>query len=176
MEIKIYKTSQDIFNLNYAKIEKLEGWGKQSVSNLKYSIDQKKNISLEKFIFSLGIRHIGLEGAKLISKHTKSSKNFLSLIKNKNYDELGNLDGIGETQINSIKSFFRNSINLSILEELGDILSIRNVKEIKSNGPLNNKTFMLTGKLLNMSRSEAKSIIEQNSGYIISNVSKNLII
>ena len=58
--------------LDYSKIEVLEGWGKQSVRNLRYSIDQKKNISLERFIYSLGIRHIGFEGARLISKNLKS--------------------------------------------------------------------------------------------------------
>ena len=172
--LKLIKFPQDIFSLNYQKIENLEGWGKQSVSNLRYSIQQKKNISLEKFIYSLGIRHIGLEGAKLISRHVRSSKNFLSLIKNKNYDEIANLDGIGDTQINSIKNFFLNKINLKILIDLEAILSINDVKEIKNDGPLNNKTFMLTGKLSNMSRSEAKSIIEKNSGYIVSNVSKKL--
>ena len=61
------------------KIEKLEGWGRLSVENLKYSINQKKNISLERFIFALGIRHIGLENAKLLSKHFISFSNFQNL-------------------------------------------------------------------------------------------------
>ena len=72
---------QDIFSLDYKKIEKLEGWGTLSVSNLKYSIEQKKQISLERFIYSLGIRHIGQENAKLIAKHLKSSANFLIYIR-----------------------------------------------------------------------------------------------
>ena len=59
-DFKLIKFPQDIFKLDYRKIEKLEGWGKLSVENLKYSINQKKNISLERFIFALGIRHIGL--------------------------------------------------------------------------------------------------------------------
>src|SRR5210317_557537 len=62
----LVKQPQDIFNLDYKKIENLEGWGKQSASNLKYSIEEKKNISFEKFIFALGIRHIGLENAKIL--------------------------------------------------------------------------------------------------------------
>ena len=65
MEFKLIKLPQDIFNLNYNEIEKLEGWGKLSVTNLKFSINQKKKISLERFIYSLGIRHIGQENAKL---------------------------------------------------------------------------------------------------------------
>ncbi len=91
-----------------------------------------------------------------------------------NIDDLANLDGIGETQIKSIKNFFSNKINLSIIKELSDLLSVKDAQVIKNNGVLKNKTFMLTGKLLNMSRSEAKTLIEKNSGSIISNVSKRL--
>ena len=165
---------QDIFNLDYLKIEGLDGWGKQSVNNLRYSIDQKKNISLERLIYSLGIRHIGFEGAKLISINLKSIKNFIDLIKQKKTDELENLDGIGETQIKSIKNFFKNKTNFLILEELSELLKIQDVKVLNKKGILKEKTFMLTGKLLNMSRSEAKSLIEQHSGSVISNISKKL--
>ena len=175
-EINLIKFPQDIFNLDFDKIENLEGWGRQSALNLKYSIQSKKNISLDKFIYSLGIRHIGLENAKLISKNLKSMNTLMSLSKNKNFIELQNIDGIGETQINSIQSFFKNNKNLRIMSELNKCLNIKDVVQIKKDGVLANKTFMLTGKLTGMSRAEAKSLIEQNSGSIISNVSKNLII
>jgi len=174
LELKLIKLPQDIFKLDYEKIQDLEGWGKQSANNLKYSINQKKDISLERFIYSLGIRHIGLEGAKLISKNIKSSINFLNLYNDKNLKDLENLDGVGETQIKSIKKFFSNTTNQKIVNELQKILRIDDVKKVKLNGKLKNKSFMLTGKLLNMSRSEAKNLIEQNSGSIISNVSKKL--
>ena len=85
-----------------------------------------------------------------------------------------NIDGIGETQIKSIKNFFNNNTNLNVLNELNKILSIKESINLKKNGLLKNKTFMLTGKLDGMSRAEAKSLIEQNSGSIISNVSKKL--
>ena len=172
--LKLIKLPQDIFKLNYSKIEILDGWGRQSVANLKYSIDLRKTISLEKFIYSLGIRHIGLENAKLISKNLKSIKNFISLSKKKNFDDLINIDGIGVTQIKSIKNFFDNKTNLNVLIELEKILSITNSIEFKKDGLLKNKTFMLTGKLNGISRAEAKSLIEKNSGSIVSNVSKRL--
>ena len=171
---KLIKLPQDIFNLDYKKIENMDGWGKQSVSNLKYSIAISKNISFERFIYALGIRHIGFENAKLISKNLKSSKNFLRLSESNKFEELLNLDGMGETQINSIKNFFFNKTNLKVLKELINILSIKISVETKKNGPLKDKTFMLTGKLDGISRAEAKSLIEQNSGSIISNVSKKL--
>ena len=173
-DLKLIRLPQDIFNLDYSKIKNFEGWGIQSASNLKYSIDQRKNISLDRFIYALGIRHIGLENAKLIARHIKSIKNFLEFPKNNNYNELLNIDGIGETQIKSIKNFFNNNTNLNVLNELNKILSVKDSINLKKNGLLKNKTFMLTGKLDRMSRAEAKSLIEQNSGSIISNVSKKL--
>jgi len=172
--LNLVRLPQDIFNLNFNKIEKMDGWGRQSVSNLKYSIDERKTISFERFIFALGIRHIGLENAKLISKNLKSFKNFLKLSDKKSIEDLINIDGIGDTQINSIKNFFSNKTNLVVLNNLAKELKIKDAISIKENGPLNNKTFMLTGKLEGMSRAEAKSLIEQNSGAIISNVSKKL--
>jgi DNA ligase (NAD+) len=172
--LNLVRLPQDIFNLNFNKIEKMDGWGRQSVSNLKYSIDERKTISFERFIYALGIRHIGLENAKLISKNLKSFKNFLKLSNKKNIQDLINIDGIGDTQINSMKNFFSNKTNLVVLNNLAKELKIKDAISIKENGPLNNKTFMLTGKLNGMSRAEAKSIIEQNSGSIISNVSKKL--
>ncbi|MDC3007247.1 NAD-dependent DNA ligase LigA [Candidatus Pelagibacter sp.] len=173
-DLNLIKLPQDIFKLDFTKIEKLEGWGKLSVANLRYSIEEKKNISFERFIYSLGIRHIGLENAKLISKYLKNSSNFISLSKKENYKDLLNIDGIGETQINSIKNFFENKINIKIIKELNEILKIQKNAEIKKDGILADKSFLLTGKLDGMSRAEAKSLIEQNSGSIISNVSKKL--
>ena len=172
--LKLIKLPQDIFNLNYNEIEKLEGWGKLSVTNLKFSIDQKKQISLERFIYSLGIRHIGQENAKLIARHLKSSLNFLKLSENNNIDNLSNIDGIGPTQIQSIKNFFLNKTNLNVLFELNKNLSVENVILVNNAGILKNKTFMLTGKLNGISRAEAKFLIEKNSGKIISNVNKKL--
>ena len=88
--------------------------------------------------------------------------------------DLINIDGIGETQIKSIKNFFSNKVNLQILSELKKVLKVSNIAQINQSGILKNKTFMLTGKLVGMSRAEAKSLIEQNSGKIISNVNKKL--
>ncbi len=172
--LNLVKFPQDIFKLDYKKIKSLDGWGELSVSNLKYSIDQKKTISLEKFIYSLGIRHIGQENAKLIARHLKTSANFFELANDKEMQDILNIDGIGDTQIKSIKSFFSNKDNLKVLSEIKKVLIINDVIQINQRGPLKNKTFMLTGKLIGISRAEAKSLIEQNSGKIISNVNKKL--
>ena len=173
-KLKLIQYPQDIFNLNYEKIEDLEGWGKLSVENLKYSINEKKNISLDKFIYAMGIRHIGLENAKLISKYFGSFSNFKKLPKNNNYEDLLNIDGIGETQVNSIKNFFSNIINVKILDELDNALNITDPQIEKKDGPLKDKTFLVTGKLRDISRAEIKSLIETNSGTTVSSVSKKL--
>jgi DNA ligase (NAD+) len=172
--IKLIKFPQDIFKIDFSKVEKLEGWGAQSVGNLKYSIEQRKNISFERFIYSLGIRHIGLENAKILSKYFKTIDNFLSFSAKKEFDDLLNIDGIGETQVNSIKKFFLNKTNLNILIQLKKVLLVKNTSLVKKDGLLKNKTFMLTGKLDGISRAEAKSLIEESSGVTISNISKKL--
>ena len=173
-KLKLIRLPQDIFNLDYEKIEKLEGWGSLSVVNLKFSIEKKIIILLDRFIYALGIRHIGQENAKLIARHLKTANNFFKLSDNKNIEGLSNIDGIGSTQIQSIKKFFLNKTNLNVLLELGKNLKIQEMTLINNKGLLNNKTFMLTGKLNEISRAEAKSLIEQNSGKIISNVNKKL--
>ena len=122
----------------------------------------------------MGIRHIGQENAKLLSKHLKNPTNFFNLKKKSNFNELLNIDGIGDTQINSIKNFFSNKNNLKVLYELDRVLNVIAELPINKTGIFRNKTFMFTGKLEGMSRAEAKSLIEKNSGKIISNVNKKL--
>ena len=90
-DLNLIKLPQDIFKLDYDKIENLDGWGKLSVANLKYSINLRKTISFEKFIYALGIRHIGLENAKIISKNLKSLKNFIALSKKNKLDFLNQI-------------------------------------------------------------------------------------
>ena len=172
--LNLIKLPQDIFNLDFNKIETLEGWGSQSMENLKYSINQKKNISLDRLIFSLGIRYIGLENSKILSKYFKSFSNFISFSNDTISDDILNIDGIGETQLNSVKNFFDNKVNLNILKKLQNILVVKDATTKEKNGLLNEKTFMVTGKLNGISRAEVKSLIEENSGTSVSTVTKKL--
>ena len=173
-KLKFVNFPQDIFRLDFKKIEKLDGWGDLSAKNLNYSINQKKNISLERFIYALGIRHIGLENAKLLAKYFKSFNNFKNFSKLNRYKELLNIDGIGETQVNSIKNFFSNDTNLKVLIELDKEIKVDNVVINKKKGKLKDKTFLVTGKLNGISRAEVKSLIEENSGTTVSSVSGKL--
>ena len=172
--LNLIKLPQDIFNLDFKKIENLDGWGRQSMENLKYSINQRKNISLERLIYSLGIRHIGLENAKILSKYFKTFSKFISFSNEEILDDILNVDGIGETQLKSVKNFFENEININILKKLQKILEVKDAIIKNKNGLLNEKTFMVTGKLNGISRAEVKSLIEENSGTSVSTVTKKL--
>ena len=172
-DLKLIKSPEDIFKLDYDKISNLDGWGKKSISNLKYSIEKANEVTLDRFIFSIGIRHIGIENAKLIADHSKTIENFLDIINKKNINQLLNIDGIGETQIQSIEKFIKNRANINNINKLQKVLSIQKL-EINKKGKLKDKTFMFTGKLIDISRAEAKSLIEKNSGSIVSTVNKKL--
>ncbi len=172
-DLELIRLPQDIFKLDYKKIEQLDGWGKLSVSNLSYAIEKSKKITLEKLIFSLGIRHIGQENAKLISQYIKNFENLFSISSSYDFNSFLNIDGIGETQIKSLEKFFSNKTNLKVIKELNNYMTIIE-SETRLSGKFKDKTFMFTGKLEGISRAEAKSIIERNSGKLLSTISEKL--
>ncbi len=176
--LNLIKEPADIFDLNYGKIKTLEGWGELSINNLKKAILKSRNISLEKFIYSIGIRHIGQENAKILAGFFKNKDEFSKLLSEKNIDqilnELVDLDGIGETQTVSIKNFFSNDKNKKICKNLMSKLDIKDYSVKSKKGRFTNKKIMFTGGFKDMSRSEAKSIAENLGGKVLGSVSKKL--
>jgi len=176
--LNFIRLPQDIFTLDYKKIEKLEGWGELSVSNLKTAIEKSKDISLAKFIYSLGIRHIGQENAKNLSRYFVSMKNFLKLcnpdLLMNEINSLDEIDGIGETQIESLTHFFKDKKNNKVVYELSKILNIQDFIEKKIDSFFSGKNIMFTGGFSTMSRSEAKSLAETLGAKILSSVTKKL--
>ncbi len=176
--LKLIKEPSDIFNLKYEKIRALEGWGDLSIKNLKKAIIQSKKINLDRFIYSIGIRHIGQENAKILAAFFVSINEFSKLFENKNRGTILNnlieLDGIGETQINAIENFFSNLKNIKITRNLINELNINNYLLKNENGKFTNKRLMFTGGFHNMSRSEAKSIAENNGAKVVGSISKKL--
>ena len=168
----------DIFKLDYKKIKNLEGWGDLSVSNLKKAIDKSKKIILDKFIYSIGIRHIGQENAKTIAAFFVSIEEFSKIydikIRETMLKNLKELDGIGETQTISINNFFSNNKNVKIIKNLTKQLSIENYLVENREGKFSNKKLMFTGGFETISRSEAKSIVESNGGKVLGSISKKL--
>ncbi len=177
-ELKLIKEPSDIFKLDYDKIKSLEGWGNLSIDNLKKAIKKSKLINLDRFIYSLGIRHIGQENAKTLAAFfisiTKFSDLFDSQARRKILENLLELDGIGETQVESIKNYFFNEKNNKITKNYISELEIKDFIIKNKNGRLANKKIMFTGGFKNMSRSEAKSIAENNGGKVLGSVSKKL--
>ena len=176
--LKMIKEPSDIFKLNYQKIKDLEGWGDLSINNLKKAITRSKKIDLDRFIFSIGIRHIGQENAKILAAFFGTVKEFSKLFNPKeNKKILGNLlelDGIGETQIYAIENFFRNEKNVKITQDLVAQLNVNNYLVDLKGGKFSNKKIMFTGGFKNISRSEAKSIAEKNGGKVLGSISKKL--
>ena len=177
-ELNFIRIPSDIFNLNYSRIEKLEGWGRLSINNLKKAIDKSRSIVLEKFIYSIGIRHIGQENGKILANFFKTPKRFSELFISKKREgvlkNLEDLDGIGDTQIKSIESFFSNNKNSKIIQSLISVLDIKDFKKKNKKGKFSNKNIMFTGGFDKMSRSEAKSLAEDNGAKILGSVTKKL--
>ncbi len=176
-DLNMIRFPADIFNLNFKKIADLDGWGNLSASNLEKAIKKSKTIPLEKLIFAIGIRHIGQENAKTLAKYFVNIKKFEEVFDTKKRKKILNylleLDGIGETQVNSLEIFFSNSNNLNNVSNLIKVLNVIDFKISKS-GLFYGKTIMFTGGLSRMSRAEAKALVEKEGGKILGTASKKL--
>ena len=176
------KYPYDIFYLNKYKNEIInkEGFGEKSYLNLINSINLKKTISLEKFIYSLGAPQVGQRTSNLLSKHFKNFKSWFESIKNlsngdiKIYDHFTNIDGIGADVVDDIKNFF-NKEKIEIVKKLSKALDkIEEYKFTKqTNSKLSEKIIVFTGTLEKMSRSEAKSKAEELGAKVTNSVSNN---
>ncbi len=174
----LIKKPADIFKLDYKRIENLDGWGNTSVNNLRKAIEKSSVISLEKFIYSIGIRHIGQENAKLLSGFFIKIDKFLELFnpskKELLLNSINDLDGIGMSQIKSLNEFFSNKINLKSIIDLTKKLKVKDFKGVNKEGKFAGKSMMFTGGFEKMSRSEAKSLVEENGGKVLGSISKKL--
>ena len=176
------KYPYDIFYLNKYKNEIInkEGFGEKSYLNLINSINLKKTISLEKFIYSLGTPQVGQRTSNLLSKHFKNFKSWFESIKNlsnsdiKMYDHFINIDGIGPDVVDDIKNFFnkeKNEIVRKLSKALDKIEEYKFTKQ--TNSKLSEKIIVFTGTLEKMSRSEAKSKAEELGAKVTNSVSNN---
>ncbi len=177
-DLKIIKIPADIFKLDYDKIRNLEGWGNLSIENLKKAITTARVISLNRFIYSIGIRHIGLENAKILSGFFISIKKFTDLFnQNKRKAILNNLkdlDGIGSTQIKFIEIFFLKLKNIEVVKSLIQVLEVKNYQNSVKKGKFSKKNLMFTGGFEKISRSEAKVLTEDKGGKVLGTISKKL--
>lgn len=160
------------------KLEELRnevGWGDKSVDNLLKAIELSKNITLERFIFSLGIRYIGEISSKILTNIYKTADGFLSSMVSLSENnseleyELNLVDGIGPKIITSLSDFFKVNANVELLKELNAELKISDAT-ISSKGPLQDKVIVFTGLLTSQSRAEAKNIAEKLGAKVTNSV------
>ena len=167
----IVKTPYDIFTLEERNrpadlfsntpalnLENREGWGIKSVCKLFEAINKSKKISLQKFIYALGIRQVGTATAYLIAKHYHSFENFMNAMIAQDLQLLISIDGIGAAMAQDIVEFFKEQHNLEIIRNLLTVVSIEEFEGIaNTSSEIFGKTLVFTGTLTTLTRSEAKS-------------------
>lgn len=175
-EAKLINSIDDIYRLRKEQLLPLERMGEKSVENLLQAIEQSKQNSLEKLLFGLGIRHIGAKAADILARtfHT------MDQLKRVSFDQLVAIDEIGEKMAESVEHFFNEEKVHQLLDNLQSLgLNMTYLKndtvaeETSLFEVFNNKTVVLTGKLEQFTRNEAKEIIEANGGKVTGSVSKN---
>jgi DNA ligase (NAD+) len=159
----------DIFQLTVEKLLTLSRMGQKSAENLISAIDRSKKIQLNRFLYSLGIRHVGENIADILARKWTS----LNTVMQQTSESLAAVEGIGKTIAESVHDFFSDPGYREILDKI-----IENGVEILSGTPvagktLEGKSFVLTGTLPNLTRSQAKDLIEASGGKVASAVSRN---
>lgn len=154
------------------------GWGEKSIENLFFAINEKRKISLEKFIYAIGIRHVGETTAKMIAQHFKSYKNFkekmllMAQEKNHDYEEFVAIDGIGEKMAVAIIDYFRDARNLKMVLDLEPELTVQDAEIKNIDSKFAGKSIIFTGTLEKMTRMEAKKRAEDLGMKVVGSVSK----
>lgn len=165
----LVKNISDLYSLKTEEVEPLERMGKKSAEKLILSIENSKSRGLDKLIYALGIRNIGEKAAKSLASHFEDIENLFSATK----EELVSIEDFGEITADDVINFFSHSQTKELVEKLKSAgVKTRYEKERKGDifGGL---TFVLTGTLPTLSRSEASKIIESYGGKCVSSVSKN---
>ena len=171
-DIGLLKGIPDIYRLDFGKIGQLEGFGKKSIDNLQTAIELSKSQPLHRLIFGLGIRYVGETTAKTLANAVTHLFDFANFSE----EQLIQLEDVGTKVAGSIHRFFKDEVNLLMLRELEGLgISLKNQKkQVAENDTLAGQTFLFTGSLMKLKRSDAEEMVEQNGGKIVSGVSSKL--
>ena len=171
-EMELLKDIPGIYTLDFSKISNLEGFGQKSIDNLQSAISNSKDQPLNRLIYALGIRFVGETTAKTLAQ----AVNHLLDFKNFSIEQLQSLEDVGPKVGGSIHHFFSNEENIHMLEELERLgLQLKNEKkELATGGNLQGLTFLFTGTLPTLKRSDAEAMVEANGGKLLSGVSAKL--
>ncbi|NIX76436.1 NAD-dependent DNA ligase LigA [Microvirga terricola] len=180
----LIKSPQDIFTLQARNAQKLtrlenkEGWGTTSVGNLFVAIEERRTIPLNRFIFSLGIPHVGETSAKLLARHFGTFEALREAAKqaadpaSEAHADLTSIGGIGPVVAETIVEFFREKHNEEMLDALLEQVTAVPIEAAASDSPVAGKTVVFTGSLEQMTREEAKAMAERLGAKVAGSVSK----
>jgi DNA ligase (NAD+) len=171
-ELGLLKDIPGIYKLNFKKIGEMEGFGERSIEKLQEAIGKSKTQPLHRLIFGLGIRFVGETTAKTLAHEV----NHLLELTKFSAEDLTNLEDIGPKVAGSVHHFFSTKQNVDMLKELESMgLQFKNPKkELASGGNLEGLTFLFTGTLPTLKRSDAEAMVEENGGKLVSGVSTKL--
>ncbi|HEV3413073.1 MAG TPA: NAD-dependent DNA ligase LigA [Puia sp.] len=170
-ELGFVKDIPGIYRLPFDKIRELEGFGEKSVGNLQAAIEASRQQPLHRLIFGLGIRYVGETTAKVLAAAVAHLKDLADYT----VEDLQNLEDIGPKVATSVYQFFHNPDNLHLIKELEALgLSLQSNKSKAAGGNLDGQTFLFTGTLNRLKRSEAEEAVERNGGKLLSGVSSKL--
>lgn len=162
------RNAADIYKLDYREIAALERMGEKSAENLKNAVENSKKNDLSKLVFALGIRHIGQKAAALLAEHFET----MDALEQATKEKILEIDGFGEVMADSVVQFFALPQSKELVHTLKALgVNMRSQKEIVDER-FKGKTFVLTGTLPTMTRSEAGKMIESYGGKTSSSVSK----
>jgi DNA ligase (NAD+) len=170
--MQLLKDIPGIYTIDYSKLEQLEGFGKKSLTNLQTAIEGSKSQPLHRLIFGLGIRYVGETTAKTLAK----AVSYLPDFRDWTEEQLLALEDIGPKVAGSIKQFFSTPENLEMLKHLEELgLNLKSSRsEHVAGGTFDGQTFLFTGTLNKLKRSDAEEMVEQQGGKILSGVSSKL--
>lgn len=164
----LVKTCADLYELKKDDIVNLEGFAEKSASNLIESIENSKSRGLDRLLFALGIRLIGSRAAKLIAERFGT----IDSVAEANAEQIAEIPDIGEKMAGSVEHYFSESASIELIEHLRKCGVDMTYEAVEKGGIFSGKTFVITGTLPGMKRSEAKKLIEDNGGKVSSSVSK----
>lgn len=170
--LQFLKDVPGIYRLPFDKIRQLEGFGEKSVTNLQSAVNASKKQPLNRLIYALGIRFIGETTAKVLA----NAVNHIFDFKNYSLEQLQELEDIGPKVAGSVYQFFNNEQNIELLRQLeAEGLQLKNEKkELHTGSNLAGQTFLFTGTLNKLKRSQAEAMVEENGGSIVGGVSSKL--
>jgi DNA ligase (NAD+) len=171
-DLGFLKDVPGIYELPFNRIAGLEGFGEKSIINLRSAIEESKKQPLHRVIYALGIRYVGETTAKTLAKAVSYLMDFSKF----SLEELQALEDVGPKVAGSILQFFENGDNIKMLAKLEDLgLNFRSSRsERTGTGNLASQSFLFTGTLNEMKRSEAEALVEKQGGIILGGVSSKL--